>query len=565
MLLLAAGLLVRLVMIAAGADRSLWTRVEVSTPANGLLPAKEALSLLRLGVSPYRSSACHVPPLLLSAMRLLGQQHLALQLAADLAAAWMLRDVARLASRPGGAMGPGEGGATRSGHAAGHGNSLSPALLPPPLTCKPSSPTSLPFPGRGAIQPDTVMGIYLLNPFGIASCIAGTRTPLENACVVGALLAALRGSAIGTSVALACAAYIGLHPLLLGVSAGSKQARERKSCFTGRTAHPQPLSVSLSPAFSRAPQVPLALILSAGSQSGGGKAAPTSLAGPSLRLLLGTAWAVLSLVALSDGWLAAAAALPGEQCLPLLAGRVASALGIPLAFPTAGGGGGGPGGPLAGGAASLTGPSPAGAGRSGAAPSTCWATHVYGLPLLFGDLTPNLGQWWYFFAQVFPAQRAFFCYVAHSLCAVFSVPLALRFPSRGLLLAVVQLSASTMLRPYPSVGDWALFLSVLPLLPRELAGITRGLFFTNTFVLLAVLAPAMWTQWIDTESANSNFFYSITLLLGAWTTVLLTQLLLGAVQAEEEEGKEEQRQAQQGDPPAAQPVALATGGPAGEG
>jgi len=38
----------------------------------------------------------------------------------------------------------------------------------------------------------------------------------------------------------------------------------------------------------------------------------------------------------------------------------------------------------------------------------------------------------------------------------------------------------------------------------------------NSFLLLAVLEPAMWHQWINIESANSNFYYSITLLLGAW-------------------------------------------------
>ena len=38
----------------------------------------------------------------------------------------------------------------------------------------------------------------------------------------------------------------------------------------------------------------------------------------------------------------------------------------------------------------------------------------------------------------------------------------------------------------------------------------------NSFLLLAVLEPAMWHQWVNIESANSNFYYSITLLLGGW-------------------------------------------------
>lgn len=39
---------------------------------------------------------------------------------------------------------------------------------------------------------------------------------------------------------------------------------------------------------------------------------------------------------------------------------------------------------------------------------TCWAVHVYSLPLLVQDQTPNIGQLWYFFTELFPIYRPFF-------------------------------------------------------------------------------------------------------------------------------------------------------------
>jgi hypothetical protein len=64
-------------------------------------------------------------------------------------------------------------------------------------------------------SPDALMGIYLLNPFTILSSTAGTTTSLENLCIVAAVYAACMGDLVAAAFAIACGAYIGLHPLLL--------------------------------------------------------------------------------------------------------------------------------------------------------------------------------------------------------------------------------------------------------------------------------------------------------------------------------------------------------------
>jgi phosphatidylinositol glycan class U len=83
-----------------------------------------------------------------------------------------------------------------------------------------------------------------------------------------------------------------------------------------------------------------------------------------------------------------------------------------------------------------------------------------------------------------------------------------------------------MLRPYPSVGDLGLYLSLLLLLQPQLSRFKTGLMLSNSLLFIMVLGPAMWSQWIHSESANSNFFYSISLLLGAWHTFTMVQLVL---------------------------------------
>jgi hypothetical protein len=155
----------------------------------------------------------------------------------------------------------------------------------------------------------------------------------------------------------------------------------------------------------------------------------------------------------------------------------------------------------------------------------CWAVRVYKLPLLLEDYTPNIGLWWYFFTEMFAAFRPFFLFVFHSFAVIFAMPVAIRFSSRPLFVAWVQLFISCMFNPYMNVGDMVPWMALLPLLQQQLQCVKAGLFFVNSFVLLLVLGPAMWHQWINVDAANSNFFYSITLLLGVWCTVLLTHLV----------------------------------------
>jgi len=165
-----------------------------------------------------------------------------------------------------------------------------------------------------------------------------------------------------------------------------------------------------------------------------------------------------------------------------------------------------------------------GRARAAGGLSGCWMDATWGFLLGVRDYTPNIGLFWYFFMEMFDAFRPFFRFVFHSHAAFMALPLALRFPRRPLFLAWAQLLVSCLFKPYPSVGDLVPWMTLMPLLQQQLALMRFGLPLANSFLLLVVLGPAMWHQWIALDAANSNFFYSITLLFGAWQVLLLVQM-----------------------------------------
>jgi phosphatidylinositol glycan class U len=53
------------------------------------------------------------------------------------------------------------------------------------------------------------------------------------------------------------------------------------------------------------------------------------------------------------------------------------------------------------------------------------------------DLAPNMGLWWYFFAEIFDHFRPFFLFVFHAQSLLLLVPLTVRLWRRPLVLAAI--------------------------------------------------------------------------------------------------------------------------------
>lgn len=163
---------------------------------------------------------------------------------------------------------------------------------------------------------------------------------------------------------------------------------------------------------------------------------------------------------------------------------------------------------------------------------SCWASQTWGFILLVKDYTPNIGLYWYFFLEMFLNFTPFFKFVFHSHAVIMALPLAIRLGHRPFLLLWCQLLISCLFKAYPSVGDLVPYLTLLPLLHEQLQHMKLKLFLLNAFLLLAVLGPAMFHQWIELDAANSNYFYSITLGIAVWQILLLAQMLVATIRVD---------------------------------
>ena len=69
------------------------------------------------------------------------------------------------------------------------------------------------------------------------------------------------------------------------------------------------------------------------------------------------------------------------------------------------------------------------------------------------DLSPNMGLWWYFFAEIFEHFRGFFIFVFHAQSVLLLVPLTIRLQHTPLVLAVIacMLMALFKVRMLPTV------------------------------------------------------------------------------------------------------------------
>ncbi|CAI8609721.1 unnamed protein product [Vicia faba] len=132
----------------------------------------------------------------------------------------------------------------------------------------------------------------------------------------------------------------------------------------------------------------------------------------------------------------------------------------------------------------------------------------YGFILTIQDLSPNIGVFWYFFAEVFDFFRSFFLIVFHGNILLLIVPLAIRLNHRPCFLAFVYIVLSSILKSYPSVGDSALYLGLLGLFAYELKDMQYSFFLFSGFVGVSLFSPVMHNLWIWRGTGNANFYFA---------------------------------------------------------
>lgn len=84
------------------------------------------------------------------------------------------------------------------------------------------------------------------------------------------------------------------------------------------------------------------------------------------------------------------------------------------------------------------------------------------------DLQPNIGLFWYFFTEMFDHFRPLFLHTFQLNASLIYVgPLTIKMHKDPLLLTVVLMALTVIFRSYPSIGDVAFYLALLPLFKKR--------------------------------------------------------------------------------------------------
>lgn len=155
----------------------------------------------------------------------------------------------------------------------------------------------------------------------------------------------------------------------------------------------------------------------------------------------------------------------------------------------------------------------------------------------FDKLFPNLGLWWYFFAEMFDAYVPFFKAVFNIIVVSFIAPLTVRFYRQPCYAFVLCIGWITLTKPYPTLGDAGFLLGFIPLFHPLFGYLRYSVLSCLLFLHAVVLSPIFYHLWVDLGSGNSNFFYAITLVYALAVASLIADLCWAMLRLEYDDGK----------------------------
>ncbi|PCH40240.1 PIG-U-domain-containing protein [Wolfiporia cocos MD-104 SS10] len=143
-----------------------------------------------------------------------------------------------------------------------------------------------------------------------------------------------------------------------------------------------------------------------------------------------------------------------------------------------------------------------------------WVEKTWGAALLLPDLTPNPGLWWYFFTEMFDHFRPFFLMVFSVHQLIYVIPICITFQHDILYACYLLLGVLALFKPYPTLSDPGLFLSMLSLFPETFAYLRHPMVTALLHLHAALLLPLFHHLWLIQGTGNANFFYASTLVFG---------------------------------------------------
>ncbi|CAM9444431.1 unnamed protein product [Ectocarpus sp. 12 AP-2014] len=149
--------------------------------------------------------------------------------------------------------------------------------------------------------------------------------------------------------------------------------------------------------------------------------------------------------------------------------------------------------------------------------------------LLCEDLTPNIGLYWYFFAEVFPRFRGFFRVLFLSQPYVYVLPATLRLGMFPEALASLVLAIFGLFQPYPTLVDPMLAGCLFLCHPRTSARMRLVIPVGMAALVPALLLPTMRHLWLQAGTGNANFYYFQTVGLNVLLAVFVLQFAAALV------------------------------------
>ena len=147
------------------------------------------------------------------------------------------------------------------------------------------------------------------------------------------------------------------------------------------------------------------------------------------------------------------------------------------------------------------------------------STYVWNLTAQ--DYTPNVGIYWYFFSMLFDRFKPYFTFAFNVQLFVYVLPLVIRIRGRPLVLVTVLTSLVALLRPYPTLGDFAVPSVFMLMHPHLIARMRNKSTLIVITMIGVVLMPTMWYLWLypGAVCANHYFFSQLTYTLSLLLTV----------------------------------------------
>ncbi|OSD07401.1 PIG-U-domain-containing protein [Trametes coccinea BRFM310] len=143
-----------------------------------------------------------------------------------------------------------------------------------------------------------------------------------------------------------------------------------------------------------------------------------------------------------------------------------------------------------------------------------WVEKTWGATLTLPDLTPNPGLWWYFFTEMFDHFRPFFLMVFSVHLLIYIAPLCIKFQHDFLYATFLLLGVQALFKPYPTLSDPGLFLSMFSIFPEIYPYLRHPIVTALIHLHASLLLPLFNSLWLRQGTGNANFFYASTLVFG---------------------------------------------------